>query len=282
MLDLYNAFTLTIADKLSPVEVAEGDDVTTEFILVDLDDTTIASVIQVGSTYLVRNLHWTISGSTVTFTSPPAMSAKITFVGQTNFRIAAYDQDPVASIVDPRIAEKALYLFDDEDIHLYTYEASAGKSGIEIALIDNDELNGADIDWLEFATSDAEGEPDTYGTAGDPINLPDIFAESTLAFSAAPDDEYITVADASDFAIGQLITLGHGTGNKEVRLITDVTDNDISFSALEFSHPLDEPVYHSGYRVWERLTVPYDAASNIPQNLNEIYYELTYDNASRI
>lgn len=281
MLDLYRDTPFDSTTILNGVFVGVGDGTTTVFTLpTELTNLTIGSYIQVGSSVLLRPSQWGISGSTVTFATAPALSAVITFSGLSALLIPVYDQDPVTGVTNPRIKEIPFYLFD-ENINAFGYEAAFGKSGIEVELLDADTSNGSALSWYQLAKALADGTPDTYGTAGDPVYFDNIEFQTTLSGPYSAGATAITLADASGLQVGWEVSFGLGTGNKEDRRIAAISGNIITVSALGFSHPDAENVYHSGIKGWIKTTCPLNAAGNVPTNLRDVYPQLTFESVSR-
>lgn len=243
----------------------------------------IGEIAQIGATQVLRALGgFTVSGNNVIFATAPANGAAVIIPERTRQIFRAYDQNSIPNEATPRVDERELWVGDVDEIQHYTYQASTGNTGIKIQYIDLDAANGAVPGWIALAPSLADGTPGTYGSAGAALEIAAIKAYSTVAVNASAGATSITLADATDFVIGQYVQFEPTTLSVEaLRVINKVGNVLTLFVGTGYPHLIGANVYACATKVWAKLTVPSGASGGNNINLFDTVPQITYDQVSR-
>lgn len=207
-------------------------------------------------------------------TIPPAnLQGVIPAVGAIN--MAAYDNDDVEGVDNPRIKEEFAWVGDIDDIANYYYVPRPATPGIEIFFVNNITSVTPDLSWVQLACCDAAGDSLTYAATGVSLYTDEIAGFSTLAASAAQSTNTLLVDSATGtfyFIAGDYIYLSPGDPNSEIVQISSISYNTLTLAAsLNYNHLEDEPVYTTVRKIALKETVPEDATGNTAAN----YYNIS-------
>lgn len=262
--------------QIDPVDSFTGDGTTKTFTLSNKTATRLATTLQTNTTEFFQYTGgFTKNTSNNTFTTQSAVANGLTIVapGLSGLTAAAFDQDVVDGVTNPRVVEVPFWMADVDTIHLTEYSALPTFGGIEISVLDYIAGVGADVSWCQLAGSSVNGLALTYGATGVNLYTGDLTATTVLTASASASLTTITVAVASDFTAGDYIIIDIGQVTAEVRQIFSINTltNVITLAtALQYSHFIGETVFTCGRKFWLKVTVPLNFNSNSPINFYDL------------
>lgn len=262
--------------QIDPVDTFTGDGSTKTFTLVNKTATRLATTLQTNTTeYFQYTGGFTKNTVSNTFTTQSTVANGLTIVapGLSGLTAAAFDQDVVDGVTDPRVVEVPFWMADTETIHLYQYLSLPGTDGIEISVLDYLAGVGADVSWCQLAPSSTNGIALTYGATGENLYTGDLTATTILAASSADTATTLSVESASDFTAGDYIIIDIGQSTAEVRQISSINTltNVITLAtALQYSHYIGETVFTCGRKFWLKVTIPLNFNNNVPINFYDL------------
>lgn len=272
-----------IGNLLDPVDLFSGNGLQTTFILTKKTGADVGNTCQFNETqYFKNDGGFTIFGDAVTLDSAPAAGTQGVIPGRQALVLGGYDQDEVQGLVDPRVEEKEVWLFDIDDINVFCYENPPGDIGINLTFVDNISSVGATLAWVQLACADCAGDPLTYAATGETLYTPNFCAFGLLATSVTAGATSIQLDSASTFICGDYVILNIGGGTEEIVKITAVTPTAIETEATVFSHSTSETAYTCGRKFWAKLTVPLNITGGEATNLYDISLDARAKKVQRI
>lgn len=275
MADRISVFYAEPFDVSTSVDVNDvflGDSVTDTFTLSQKTNTNLGSTVQAGNIlYYYYNGGFTKSGSyNFTLSSPPGTGVGIVATGLTYLPFQAYDVAVVPGNSNSLVSEIPFYIGSVDDIHLNSYIATAGLSGISLSFVD--QVSGdvvADTTWMALAsaTQDFAGTAMTYVTGT--MLTTDISAFCTLLSSVSSTSAVIsanTSLAAAEFYDGDYIIVNRGGITQEIRKFLTASGQTMTIAPLTYSHSAGETVYACIRKFWARMTVPLNASGGTASN----------------
>lgn len=265
MITLLKAFPWTPSSVVDKNDYAVGNDIETVFDIVNKNILNVSSIIQTtGLQYLRFNGGFTrdIPNSQVTLLTPPASGRAVIFPGVTTLTIRAYDQAVVLGNPTPNVKEELFFIGDPTDIGFYKYVPTIGETGIIISITnrDPDTESGIDETNIQLAPMLPDGTAGTYEAPGAPLELGEISAQTLVNADFLALATTFDVDDASEFSPGMYITINAGNPTEDTVRITNIVGNTLTITAVNNNHFTGENVYHSGWGVYQKLTLPTDEA----------------------
>ncbi len=182
----------------------------------------------------------------------------------------------------PGVISIAAWVGDTDTIHLYSYSAAPGNSGIKIEVADLNVTLGADPSWVQFAPALADGTAGTFLSAGTPIFIAALSAADALTAPATASSTSIIISDTSSFTAGQWIKIGTGGPFPEIVQIGAIPNGTtLTISPLNYNHSTSETVYNCLIKIWIKVTVPLNAAGGNAINLIDNALKKTYIRTSK-
>ena len=229
--------------------------------------------------YLYNGGFTKVSTDQFTTNVPPAIGSNLVAPGINPLILSAFDQLNVDGVSASNVYQNYFYLGDNVDIATTEYQGLNSKNQM-ISLIFRDQIGyGATTAMVQLAcaTQDAPGTPMTFIATGAEMLTPGFTAFTTVAASSVAGDTLITVnssADASEFIIGDYITINVGNPTYEVTkllAVGGVSGNQLTVTQTTYNHYIGESIYDTHRKFWAQLTVPVNFTDNSPQN----YYNIS-------
>lgn len=271
-LHYYLEETLNSGSQIDPLDSFTGNGSSATFTLVYKDATRLGSTVTVESTqYYQYNGGFTKGSNSFTLSSTPVTNAQIVAPGITALTASAFDQDVVDGETNPRVTEVPFYLADTNEIHLQYYTNLPSAPGLEISLVNMVSSFGADLTWCQLACANVDGTAGTYGTAGAGLYTSAIQSFGTVSASATAGASSINCSNSSTFIPGDYVIINIGNSTREIRKVSSVTSTAINFTtAFDFAHYTGETIYACGRKFWMKVTIPTNAANNLPTNFYDV------------
>lgn len=273
-LHFYLEETLNSGSEIDPVDTFTGNGSSGTFSLVYKEASRLASTVTVESTqYYQYNGGFTKNTSNDTFTlsAIPVVNAQIVAPGISALTVSAFDQDVVDGVTNPRIAEVPFYLADTSKIHLQSYTNLPQYNGVEVSLVNLVSSFGADLSWCQLACANVDGTAGTYQTAGTALYTSAIQSFGTISASAVAGASSIDCSNSLTFNPGDYVLINTGQATQELRKVHSTTSTRINFTtSFDFPHYSGETIYACGRKFWLKVTIPTNAANNIPTNFYDV------------
>lgn len=255
-----------VGDKVDKVNTYTGDGSTTTRTIVNGSSTTSGRTAQVDTQYYSQALGGLSfpSGSQFTLSTAPPLNSQILLPGLNAVTFTAFDSIGVPSVTAPSNVDDAdVYLIDADPTSISTtkYEAVPGTAGIAILFTNLVTAAGAQTFWTQLACTNSSGTALTYAATAATLYLDNITAFGTLSASAAIGSTTFTCSTASAFTIGDFIMVNPGGGNQDNPRITNISGTTITHTGFNFAHSAGENVFHNGYHVKAKVTIPVNALS---------------------
>lgn len=263
-LEFFYSEDFSIASDLDPVDQLTGDGTPTK-TLVKKSGASLAATITAGNLqYYQFNGGFTKLGNTFTLSSSPAVGVQIVAPGLVALTFAAYDQNEVDGVVNPRVQEKEFYLGDPTECYLYTYTNLPQYIGIKISFVDMISGSGADSSWIQLASSSpTTGLALTYAATGVDLFTASLTTFGTITASALAGASSVNTANAQSYYVGDYVILNPGDGTQEIRKVKEKVGTRLGFfTNLDYSHVSGEDIHTMGRKFWAKVTIPENAADN--------------------
>lgn len=281
-LDFFAGSPLISSNLIDKDDVFVGNGVTATFTISNKAISRLADSVQFGNTvYYAFNGGFTVNTASSTFTlsSIPTVGTQGVAPGQTQAVVAAFDQNQVLGVTNPRVAEIPLYLGDPTNINNLKYYNLPAYPGLRISVVNLITGANAQTSWIQLTSAGAaSGNALTYGATGAPLYLPPLDAFTTLASSLTPSSSSMTVVAASGngtlFWPGQYVRINIGNSTQEILHITSINYSTgvmtLDGGGPVYSHSPGETIYACAWKLWLKCTIPENANSNTPANLYNI------------
>lgn len=277
MLKFYNGSPFTAGTQLDPVDTYTGTGVATTFSLSNKSAVALGGTIQFANTqYLQYSNGFTknTGNNTFTLSSVPALGTQGVAPGASYLSFAAYDNDSVTGVTNPRIDEQEFYLCDVTTINLYKYENYPGLTGIAISLSDLVSGFGASTSWCQLACSAVDGTALTYQATGTTLytnNINGFGSTNSTVVAGASSLASITTSNINQFVAGDYVIVNIGASSQEVMHISSIVSTTLNFdSGFNFGHIPGESIYVCGRKFWCKITVPANTTSNTAYNFIDL------------
>jgi len=206
-----------------------------------------------------------------TLSAIPVTNAQIVAPGISALTATAFDQDVVDGVTNPRISEVPFYLADTSEIHLQSYTNLPQYNGVEVSLVNLVSSFGADLTWCQLACANVDGTAGTYASAGTAIYTAAIQSFGTVSASAAAGASSINCSNSTTFISGDYVIINTGQATQELRKVHSTTSTAFNFTtAFDFPHYSGETIYACGRKFWLKVTIPTNAANNLPTNFYDV------------
>lgn len=259
-LGIYNDEPFNSGTLVDPVDLFNGDGVTTQFTVTQKSGNRIGSIVEFDEfQYSQYNYGYTRSGDTVTLSSAPPADSQGVVPGINAIVFESFDQDDVPGNPDSRVKEVFFYLADPDDIHSFSYEPLTTNDGIKLMFTDLISSAGASSTWVQLACTDAAGAAMTYLDPGEALYTPSLKAFGTVLASSAALASSVTCAVASSFIEGDYIKINPGAITQEIVKIVSIAGTTINTSGFDFDHAAGENIFTCGRKFAAKETTPLDA-----------------------
>lgn len=266
-LRIFNNLPLGNATVTDPYVILTGDGTTT-FYLGAGNGAYVGNDVLINSVVVEKGFGFTVSGDYITFTTAPANGATIVIPGIGYVPLSCTDT------TGTNVATTMVYLADYDQIYQYTYGPTPPNSTILLAPYNFTSGSGSQTSWFQLSLADGNNNPIGYTAAGGTLAVPSITAQDKL--QAANSGANITVATGSNFSSGYLLLMNPGAPNAEIVTVVSVASNTLTTTGFNFTHAANEPVYHCGFPVLVKATVPNNAAGHVPTALMNCGLRRTY------
>lgn len=285
MLYFFYETPFSVGTQLDPVDTYAGTGAQVTFTLVNKQVGSLASTITFNNTqYAQYSNGFTKNASNNTFTlaTAPANGSVGVAPGISALTGAAFDNDNVPGVTNPREVEVPFWYGDPYNINQFTYLGFPADPGIGISFVNETSGFGADTSWCSLACANASGGPLTYGATGSGIWVGPLNAFGSLAASAAAGASSIFCGTASSFTAGDYIAFNVGQVNFEICHISNVVPFsyriDLDSGGPNFDHAEGELFYAALRKGWAKFTIPTNQTNNSAAN----YYNLAIRRRARI
>lgn len=274
-LHFYRETPLGPGTQISPLDIFTATGSSATFTLINKSGAELGSTITAGNTqYDQYNGGFTKSGNSFTLSSTPVAGTVVVAPGVTQLVTAAFDNDDVDGVTNPREDEVEFWMGDPTEIHLYQYEPYPNIYGIKISLEDEIVSSGASLTWVQLACSDpVTGLALTYLATGESLYTPALSSFGTISASTPAASGIIYTDQAESFYAGDYIMVNIGQPTQEILHITSITTvapKRLNVDVGDFPHYIGETIYTCARKFWMKLTVPDGQTSNTAVN----YYDI--------
>lgn len=244
---------------------------TATYGLTNLTTSNLGATIQAGGTqYWQYNGGFTTTPPNLfTLASIPPVGTQMVAPGVNQVVIAAFDQDTVLGVSNPREQSVPVWLIDHTTINNFKYDVLPTYPGLQISVVQLISGSTAQPSWFQMASADASGNAMTYGASGAPLYLPAVKNIGSLSNSCLAGATSVTVAASAGWMAGMYITLSLGASNSEDVHVIATSGNTLILdpTGTTYSHSASDLVYHIGWKFWLKITVPLNANNNQPVNM---------------
>ncbi len=285
MLYFFYNTPFSVGTQLDQVDTYTGDGTTTEFVLVNKTIGKLASTVVFNGTQWAQyngTLSKNISNNSFITSSPPPAGSSGVAPGISALAAAAFDNEDVEGVTNPREVEVPFWYGDPYNINQYGYYGYPSDPGIGISFVNLTSGYGASASWCQLACASPSGGALTYAPSGDTLWVSPLYAFGGLSASSLAAASSIFCGTASTFQAGDYIAINPGGSSFEICKIADISGInyrlDLADGGPNFQHGVDEQIFQALRKGWVKFTIPVNQTNNTAAN----YYNLGFRRKGRI